>query len=517
VTKVSVVVPVYNPGRDIDDCIRTLLGQSLPREDYEVIFVDDGSTDETPARLDELAGSEPNVRVEHIPNSGWPGRPRNIGVDKARGEFVYFVDNDDWVAPEALERLLATANRTGADVVVGKVVGHGKRVPRRMFEESHDDVDLEWPPLLDLLTPHKLFRKSLLDAHGIRFPEGPRRLEDHIFVMHAYFHAQRVSILSDYACYHWMLRAVGDNASYGGFEPAGYYANVREVLDLVEEHTEPGPLRDRLLSHWYRGKMLGRLGPTLLRRDDDYAQTLYDEIRTLALERYGPQVDERLALHHRARSALLRAGDLDAQRELAAFEDGIQLKLVVRRQKRVGNVIRFRLRGTLRGPGGVLRFRRVGDRLRWIPPEHLAARLPEEILDATREIRRAQLHVLLQSSLDRVEWLITPARLRTKLVPVGDDPDVVRLKFLADYVLDPATAASGAPLPAGKWALFATVNVGFTARARLKRPLDGAERPFIVQTPEAGRLPELPVPLSTRVKRRVRRPLGNSAQRKQPA
>ena len=81
VLKVSVIVPVYNPGSHIDDCISSLLGQSLPPEEYEIIFVDDGSTDETPARLDALAEEHPHVHVRHIENSGWPGRPRNLGID----------------------------------------------------------------------------------------------------------------------------------------------------------------------------------------------------------------------------------------------------------------------------------------------------------------------------------------------------------------------------------------------------------------------------------------------------
>src|SRR5919205_265381 len=83
--------------------------QTLPADEYEAIFVDDGSTDDTPARLDALAAEHPHVRVEHIPNSGWPGKPRNVGIELARGEFVYFVDNDDWLGREALERLYSRA------------------------------------------------------------------------------------------------------------------------------------------------------------------------------------------------------------------------------------------------------------------------------------------------------------------------------------------------------------------------------------------------------------------------
>ena len=90
--KVSVVVPVYNPGRYIEPCIESLLRQTLPPGEHEVVFVDDGSTDETPARLDELAASHSHVRVIHQENSGWPGKPRNVGVEASRGEYVQFVD-----------------------------------------------------------------------------------------------------------------------------------------------------------------------------------------------------------------------------------------------------------------------------------------------------------------------------------------------------------------------------------------------------------------------------------------
>src|SRR5215210_3041485 len=185
--KISVIVPVYNPGRHIDDLIASLLEQTMPSGDYEAIFVDDGSTDDTPARLDALAAEHEQIRVEHIPNSGWPSRPRNVGLELARGEYVFFADNDDWLDREALERLYACATADDADIVIGKVVGHGKFVPRGLFKSNRSEVTLEWAPLLGLLAPHKLFRKAFLDRHGIRFSEEQRRLEDHVFLMTAYF------------------------------------------------------------------------------------------------------------------------------------------------------------------------------------------------------------------------------------------------------------------------------------------------------------------------------------------
>ena len=124
--RVSVIVPVYNPGRSINRCIRSILGQSLPPDAYEAIFVDDGSTDETPARLDALAAEDPRVRVIHQENSGWPGKPRNVGVASARGDYVFFLDQDDTLGPEALERMVATADRNASDMVIGKMVGNGR-------------------------------------------------------------------------------------------------------------------------------------------------------------------------------------------------------------------------------------------------------------------------------------------------------------------------------------------------------------------------------------------------------
>ena len=97
--KVSVIVPVYNTGRYVDECAPSLLGQSLPADEYEVIYVDDGSTDDTLSRLETIAAGHRNVRVYTQPNSGWPGAPRNLGMKHAQGEYVQFVDHDDMLGP----------------------------------------------------------------------------------------------------------------------------------------------------------------------------------------------------------------------------------------------------------------------------------------------------------------------------------------------------------------------------------------------------------------------------------
>lgn len=112
--KVSIIVPVYNVEKYLDRCMRSLLGQTL--KDVEIIMVDDGSPDGCPALCDEYARRDARVKVIHKQNAGL-GYARNTGLDVATGEYVAFVDSDDYVDLEMYEKLYVTAIRTESDVV----------------------------------------------------------------------------------------------------------------------------------------------------------------------------------------------------------------------------------------------------------------------------------------------------------------------------------------------------------------------------------------------------------------
>src|SRR3954469_2556815 len=479
-----------------------------------MIFVDDGSTDETPARLDELAREHANVHVEHIPNSGWPGRPRNIGIDMAQGEFVYFVDNDDRLGPQALERLYEYAGEHDSDVVIGKVVGHNKFVARSLFRANEPEVTLEWPPLLRLLTPHKLFRRSLLTEHEIRFPEGKRRLEDHLFVVHAYFHARRISVLSDYPCYHWIHRAQEVNASWQRLDPVGYFDNMREVLDLVAEHTEPGPLRDRMFAHWYRSKMLARVGGgPFVRREPQYRHDLYAEIRRLALERYGPEVDDFLPFHLRLRSYLLREGRYEALAALAEFENEVHAAATLREIRWNDGCAELELEASITGVRDPVLFERRGARMYWVPPEKLKGEFPDEMLDVTDVLGKRVVHVLLRSKRNKAEY-IQPTRAEMVLLRARDGAagDAKRPVLIAVAEIDPREAAAGAPIRAGDWQVNVQVGVadfmeiaeafsrpGRGVLDRLRRP---EPRSLILTATRDGRLVER-AELKRRVSKRL--------------
>lgn len=326
--RVSVVVPVYNPGRYIGDLIESLRTQTLDPAEFEVLFVDDGSTDATPALLDAAAEATPNFRVIHTPNSGWPGRPRNIGLDAARGDYVFLSDHDDRLDPEALQRLTDFALEHASDVVIGRIVGVNRNAPDRIFARTLVDAQEDPGLLMTSLTPQKLYRRAFLDERGIRFPEGKRRLEDHLFVTTAYLRAQRVSIYADHPIYYFVLRDDGRNASRSGVEWAGYFANAAESIAVVDAEAPDEATRVVMRARWLRVEAISRLrGARFLGRPD--GPELLAAVRDLLQQHYRVEEVDRLPVAERLIGRLLLDGRDEDVVALAEWEATADLRLTV--------------------------------------------------------------------------------------------------------------------------------------------------------------------------------------------
>jgi glycosyltransferase involved in cell wall biosynthesis len=316
--KVSVVVPVYNPGEYFRPCIDSLTSQSMSSDEFEIICVDDGSTDDTPALLDELAEKHPNLRVIHQPNSGWPGQPRNVGLDTAAGEYVFFCDDDDWLGTEALERLYDFATKCGSDVVLPKMAGLQRRIPRLVFNQTISRCTISDSAIMDSLTPHKLFRREFLNDHNIRFPEGKRRLEDHLFVVTSYLFAKVVSIYADYTCYFHILRRDLANAGFRRTNWRGYFDNLAEALDVVVANTEPGEERDFIFRRWLQVEMVQRLsGRRWLKFSDTEAAALFSNAHRIASRYFGEGVVALMQPMQQRIARALLAGDAAEVRRIA--------------------------------------------------------------------------------------------------------------------------------------------------------------------------------------------------------
>ncbi|MFG2729369.1 glycosyltransferase family 2 protein [Streptomyces canus] len=465
--KVSVVIPVYNPGTYIEDCIASLLRQSLPPDEYEAIFVDDGSTDDTPARLDAVAAEVANIKVIHQEASGWSGKPRNVGIAAAQGEFVMFVDNDDYLGDEALERMYDYAVANGADVVVGKMAGKGRGVPVELFRRNHPRATVDNAPLIDSLTPHKMFRRAFLDRIGLRFPEGRRRLEDHVFVTEAYLRAENVSVLSDYVCYYHLKRDDASNAGFQRFDPVGYFQNLREALDVVEKYTEPGPTRDRLFRRWLRNEMVERMrGKRLLDAPEDYRKELFTEIRGVVVERFGPGVTVGLQPTQQVVAALIADGRLDDLVEFAEWEASVASQVEPDGVEWEKGVLRVGLSAELASRGTPMTFPAEGSAAPLAePPASVEQAVDWVGAHSVAGFKRATVDLLLRERASSAQYF-QPVEFTRETVPAEDGR--VRLVLRGTVAVDPATAADGGPLGAGLWDVFVRVKLGgWTKQSRL--------------------------------------------------
>ncbi|RZI95251.1 MAG: glycosyltransferase [Microbacterium sp.] len=262
---VSVVVPMFSTGPYIRPLLDCLDRQEPPDGGFEALLIDDGSTDGTRELIGRWAARRPWADLIGLPPSGWPSRPRNVGVDRARGEFVFFVDHDDWLAADALRRMTDFARRHESDVVVGWMAGIGRHVPVRLFASTVADAHPPATPLQDSMTVHALFRTTFLHDTGLRFDESLRRLEDHLFMATAYTHARRVSVLADAPVYVHTAREDGENAGFRTYRPTEYYAALERAIAVVRDGALAAAERNAYLGRWMRLEMIDRLSSAAVR------------------------------------------------------------------------------------------------------------------------------------------------------------------------------------------------------------------------------------------------------------
>lgn len=192
---VSVVIPVYNVEAYLCECVDSVLAQTM--QDFEIILVDDGATDSSGAICDRYDHQDPRVRVIHQPNGGLSAA-RNTGLDAAVGEYVYFLDSDDYIAPNSLELLLAKAAPACADVVFFDAhVFFTDCEPDPNVYQYHRSKDYGTKPgrqmLLALLdtdeyrtaVPLMLLRREYMLQNGLRFRPGILH-EDELFTFYVY-------------------------------------------------------------------------------------------------------------------------------------------------------------------------------------------------------------------------------------------------------------------------------------------------------------------------------------------
>lgn len=253
--KVSLIVPVYNVGRYLEDCLCSLAAQTM--EDLEILLVDDGSTDHGGEICDQYAAADSRFLVFHQQNRG-VSAARNFGMDKARADWICFVDSDDWVEPEMCAEAYCIALENGADIVA---FGGFKEFSSRRFmtryysggDHLFEGAEMEYF-FLQVLYPSvsghtpaygvfggpcgKLYRKNIIKKHGLHFLENLSYGEDMVFVLSFLEHVANL-FYADRLWYHY--RNTKESLCTGFRE--SWAADLKELHDS---------LRQSLKSFWNR-------------------------------------------------------------------------------------------------------------------------------------------------------------------------------------------------------------------------------------------------------------------------
>lgn len=313
ITSVSVIIPVYNSQEYVRDAIRSAQEQFLDAEALEILTVDDGSTDDSGAILAELAAEDPRITVITQENSGTPGGGRNPAIGRATGEFLFFLDSDDQLAPDALRRMVEVARAEGSDVVLGKLGSTDSRhVPRSMFTRTVLDADLLRDKVFHTLGPTKLIRRELVDRLGLRFAEDQSVGEDQPFMVAVYLNARKISILADMVYYYVRHRDDGTNMTLRTQTSESQFQIATRVCLAVENYTEPGDTRNGLLKRplgWSMARALDRRWLEVARPQQE---ELADAFRAQIGHLYTDGVRRVIGDDIRFKLDLLSSGELDA-------------------------------------------------------------------------------------------------------------------------------------------------------------------------------------------------------------
>ena len=255
----SVIVPVYNVEAYVERCVRSLLEQDFP--DFELLLVDDGSRDRSGSLCDALAECDGRIRVFHKENGG-VSSARNVGLDAARGEWVAFVDSDDWAKPGYLSALVDDARKcpdidlvlqTGTDALARNNIKS-----EALFGACRIYSILEFPALMEDFRLYwhghpfaKLYKRSVIEACGLRFLKGMHISEDGCFFFDFLDRARKV-VFSDVRLYGYENRY--ESATHQNFsfheEYYGYmqYAEGSPYMEFVAKYATTPQVRREYMS-----------------------------------------------------------------------------------------------------------------------------------------------------------------------------------------------------------------------------------------------------------------------------
>lgn len=248
---VSVIMPVYNGARYIKKGIDSIIGQTY--KEIELIIVDDGSKDDSEqvARncMADLTSKDISIKYIRQKNKG-VAEARNTGIEAAGGEYIMFLDQDDWYGKNAVEILVKNAEETQADVVISGY--HLVDVNGKIKTTWNLNPALEWSKFRIVAPWGKLFRKELIDKHEIRFL-NTKISEDLYFNILFMSHTNKIQVIAE-AEYYWLENA--ESESRTNWNVISEERNPLYVLECLQGKTKDSNYLNREMLTYYYTKYL---------------------------------------------------------------------------------------------------------------------------------------------------------------------------------------------------------------------------------------------------------------------
>lgn len=200
---ISVIVPVYNTEKYLDQCIQSVLAQTYTN--WELLLIDDGSTDSSGTICDNYVEQDSRIKVFHKENGG-VSSARNLGLDNAKGEWITFIDSDDWVEASMLKKMRSVALSNNADYVYCDLLfdyGESQKYYKSATFASEHSIMLKnfikstWTVIWNSLVKAEIYNK-----HNLRFSQDYTYCEDFLFAVKAMFYARKVAYIPK-AFYHY--------------------------------------------------------------------------------------------------------------------------------------------------------------------------------------------------------------------------------------------------------------------------------------------------------------------------
>lgn len=204
--KLSIIIPVYNSEEFLEKCINSLLAQTI--KNFEIILINDGSKDKSLEICRQFAQIDNRIKVFNQANSG-QSKARNVGIENAAGEYITFVDSDDWVDADYYEKLVDASERNDADIACASILRVRKHSQKyrikytkeTIFTEPQSKIDAARVPDMCYVW-NKVYKRSLIDKLELRFIKG-MFFEDVDFVTRAVFFSNKIVTVPNTYYHYW--------------------------------------------------------------------------------------------------------------------------------------------------------------------------------------------------------------------------------------------------------------------------------------------------------------------------